>query len=298
MATPLVYDIPTGDTLTRPFSAADDIFQSGAIQSGDIGADVIQSVNIASGQVTSGKIGNEAVSSGNIASGSIGSVHLADNAVQSGDIDANAVSSGNIASGTIGSVHLADEAVQSGDIAVAAVSSGNIASGTIGSVHLADNAVLSGDIGPNAVHSGNIASGVIGEHHLRSGFSVTQAQILIDNTWITAEPISGGRCVAFNTSGQLIQAKADDDTRLPSVGVIDANYASGVAASFIHKGRMTSPFFDFSGHIGGRLFVGVSGELTYTPPQIAGQRVQKIAMASTQSGAFVAPDLDVIKLNS
>lgn len=268
MATPLVYDIPTGDTLTRPFSAADDIFQSGAIQSGDLGADSVNSVNISSGAVVSGKIGDAAVSSGNIASGTIGSVHLADNAVQSGDIAPNAVSSGNIASGTIGSVHLADNAVQSGDVA------------------------------PNAISSGNIASGTIGAVHLASGFSVNVAQYLIDNTWLTAEPISGGRCVAFNTSGEIIQAKADDDTRLPAVGVADGNYASGTFISFVHKGRMTSPFFDFSGYMGKRLFVGISGELTGTPPQVAGQRVQKIAMASTQSGAFVQPDLEVIKLNS
>lgn len=268
MSTPLIYDIPTGDTLTRPFTAADDIFASGAIKSGALGADSVNSVNISSGAVVSGKIGDAAVSSGNIASGTIGSVHLADNAVQSGDIAPNAVSSGNIASGTIGSVHLADNAVQSGDIA------------------------------PNAVNSGNITSGTIGEIHFRSGFSVTTAQLLIDNTWLTAEPISGGRCVAFNTSGELVQAKADDDTRLPSVGVLDGNYASGVAATFYHKGRLSTAFFDFSGFIGKRLFVGVSGELTPTPPQVNGQRVQKMAVASTQSGIFLAPDLDIIKLNS
>jgi hypothetical protein len=237
MPTPLIYDIPAGDTLVRPFSAADNIFASGAIQSGALGADVVNSVNIGSGQVVSGKIGEGAVSSGNIASGSIGSVHLADNAVQSGDI------------------------------------------------------------GANAVNSGNISSGVIGEHHLRSGFAVTIAQILVDNTWLTAEPISGGRCVAFNTSGQLIQAKADDDLRLPSVGVIDTNYTSGTVATFFHKGRMSTTFFNFSGYLGRRLFVGISGELTGDPPQVAGQRVQKMGVASTSSGIFLAPDTDIIKLS-
>lgn len=269
MPTPLIYDIPAGDTLVRPFSAADNIFASGAIQSGALGADVVNSVNIGSGQVVSGKIGE------------------------------GAVSSGNIASGTIGSVHLADDAVQSGDIAANAVHSGTIASGSIGSVHLADNAVLSGDIGPNAVNSGNISSGVIGEHHLRSGFvfTATQAQVLIDNTWLTAEPISGGRCVSFNASGQLIQAKADDDLRLPSVGVVDTNYASGIAATFFHKGRLSTTFFNFSGYLGRRLFVGISGELTGVPPSVPGQRVQKMGVASTSSGIFLAPDTDIIKLS-
>ncbi|MEM3097457.1 MAG: hypothetical protein QXU32_01890 [Nitrososphaerales archaeon] len=246
MPTPLIYDVTTGDTLTRPFTGSDNFLASGAVQSGALGAGAVNAVNIASGQVDY--------------------------------------------------THLAADAVRSGHIAAGAVSSGQIASGQVGSPHLAANAVLSGHIGPNAVHSGNIASGVIGTHHLASGFAVERAEYLGEDTYIAAEPISGGRCVAFDANGNLVMARANNPNRMPAIGVVLDNFTSGSVVDFIHKGRAQSIFFNFSGQLGKRLYVGVSGELTASPPTQSGNIVQRFAVANTGSGAFVAPDLDTIRI--
>ena len=140
------------------------------------GAQGFQGINLISGVITSGYLGNASVVSGSIASGSIGQFHHASGSVTSGHVGNNAVVSGSIASGTIGTFHFSSGGVLSGNIASGqigrnhlssgAVGSGAIASGVVGSFKLASGAVLSGHVGNNAVVSGSIASGQVGTPHL------------------------------------------------------------------------------------------------------------------------------------
>lgn len=298
---------------------------SGNVSSGSIGlvhlaSGTIVPSSLTSGQVTSGFIGDNAVTSGNIASGQVGHFQLSDSSVLSGDVGSGQIASGHLASGLLLSIpaNLSSGQVTSGFIGNSAVVSGSIASGQVASGHLAsgtvlpnyitsggvtsgmlgDSSVLSGSIGSGqiahpmfgsgAILSGDIASGQIGTYHLASGTSVTQAEIVVDSSFVTAELISGGRAVGLTSSGTLQIAMAAVSGRMPAVGVLGENIASGQSATITQKGRSFSPNYNFSGFGGQLIFVGASGTLDGTTPggpTFSGAIVQAVGVAAnTASG--------------
>jgi hypothetical protein len=173
------------------------------------------------------------------------------------------------------------------------LTSGAIASGSLDSAFIASGAIVSGDIGNNAVVSGSIASGQVTTQHLASGTSVTQAEILSDSSFITTELISGGRAVAFTSSGTLQIAMAAIPSRMPAVGVLPTNVASGQPAAIIQQGRSFSTNYNFSGFGGGIVFVGASGSLDTVQTTLSGALIQPIGVvANTSSGQ--TPELFVV----
>ena len=236
-------------------------FASGQIESRHLGAAAVQSVNIAS----------EAILSGSIASGQIGTNHFASGAVQSG----------NIASGQIGTNH----------IAAAAVQSGHIASGQIGTFKFASG----------AVQSGNIASGQIGTYKFSSGATITRTQFsspLVSGTpWalITSEIISGTRAVSISSSGTLQIAMASVSTRMPAIGVVVENVASGISANVYTLGtfQTTSGMSDYSGYLGKAVYVGRSGCVVSTSGSfnsgghLSGDIYQRIGAIFNSGGVIV-----------
>lgn len=200
------------------------------------------------------------------------------------------------------------------------ISSGNIASGQIGNAHLAAASVWSGAVGSGAVMgqagggSFNIGSGTVGTNDLTSGILVTGARygnVFADGLTLQAgEPISGVRAVLYSPfpggvfrSGVIVTAMAAVSGRMPAMGVLFGNVASGalVATSgdlnaiytfgtFILPSGMSD--FAGSGFIGRPIYVGRSGQLvTFSGSWnsggfLSGDLSQPIAM-SVNSGALV-----------
>ena len=91
-----------------------------------------------------------------------------------------------------------------------------------------------------------------------------------DNSYpslLTAETISGVRAVQVDTSGHLRIAMPSVSGRMPAVGIVADNVASGISVIPQIIGLVQFPnggsgqTVDFSGAIGSRIWVGPSGQL-------------------------------------
>lgn len=231
----------------------------------------VPATTLTSGSVQSGHIASGAVKgffgpTRNVSSGTIGVFDFGSGAVIVGAVGSGAIGSGQIASGNIGPFHFASGAVQSGSIGSGAVlgqagaGAFTIASGTIGTF----------DIGSGAVQSGRIASGQIGSYAFASGAVIDRSQYSLQYvsgigrfTVITEEGISGVRAVCLSQSGNLRVAMASVSGRMPAVGVVLDNVASGIQANVFTAGpqQFTSGLGDYSGYLGSVLFVGRSGQI-------------------------------------
>jgi hypothetical protein len=284
---------------------ADNSVQSGTIASGivshfHIGNAEIQSGNLASGVISRFHNASGAVNSGHVASGAIigqagaGAFNIASGTIGTFDIGSGAIVSGRIASGVVGNLHISSGAVTSGRLGVtgtpdgtqflkddfswgapsATITSGQIVSGLVG-----DNAVNSGNIssgaighshvGNAAIQSGNIASGVIGGYNIASGYTPIFTAMFFSGTAateITEETISGVRAVALSQSGNIRVAMASVSGRMPAIGIVIDNVASGIQANVYTAGnfQFTSGMADYSGYLGLSLFVGRSGQIVTT----------------------------------
>lgn len=226
------------------------------VASGTIGV-----FDFGSGAVTAGAIGSGAVVSGNVASGQLGTNHIAAAGIQAGNMASGSVLSGNIASGQIGRFHVASGQLAGFELGSGAIISGRVASGQIGFGHLANG----------AVQSGSIASGQIFTYHFASGATAPRAMFVgpffsgLPWTMITEEIISGVRAVAISPSGNLRVAMASVSGRMPAIGVVIDNVLSGIQADvYSIAGDLPAPgsgLTDFSGYIGGPLYVGRSGHI-------------------------------------
>lgn len=115
---------------------------------------------------------------------------------------------------------------------------------------------------------------------------------LTEISFYTAEAISGGRAVAFTTSGTVQIAMCMQSGRMPAIGYVRDNYASGARATVYRDGRLFntesgSPF-NFSGLIGFPVFVGQSGHaIASGAPIFSGAYVQTIGVSIYESGMLI-----------
>lgn len=230
------------------------------IRSGTVGV-----FDFGSGAVVVGTIGSGAVVSGNVASGQIGRFHIASGRLEGFELGSGAIVSGRIASGQIGFNHLASNSVD-GFFGT----NRHVRSGTVGVFDFGSGAVIAGTVGSGAVQSGNITSGALYTYHFGSGAATTRAQevtpIYSGGLWtaIAAEPISGLRAVCMNQSGQVRIAMASVSGRMPAIGVVFENVASGINVNVhaVGANRITaSGIADYSGRVGDLLYVGRSGHV-------------------------------------
>jgi hypothetical protein len=234
------------------------------ISSGTVGV-----FDFGSGAVIAGAVGSGAVVSGNIASGQVGNFTIASGQVQ-GQAGGGTF---NIASGTIGSL----------DIGSGAIVSGRIASGVVGNFHISSGAVTSGRLGvtnnPTGTNflrddftwqglGGNIGSGTIVQNADASGVSEMTVATLISGynaftSGMTEERVSGVRAVCVSPSGNLRVAMASISGRMPAIGVVFDNVASGIQANVYSFGMFvpSSGMADFSGQGGQLVYVGRSGQI-------------------------------------
>ena len=216
---------------------------------------------------------------------------LASGSVGSGDIQTGGVHSGNIASGQVGSVHLEDGTVVTVDLGSGSVVSGIIASGQIGRFHIASGQLAGFELGSGAIVSGRIASGQIGSFHHASGAKVDVSEWTYDDAFTAGEILSGASIpigVAFTQSGTLQTAMASVSGRMPAVGIITANYASGATVTMIRGGRVYGTAFNFSGWMNQPVYVGRSGQLVASgAPTSSGDIQQVVGVSHQQSGMMV-----------
>ncbi len=257
--------------------------------------------NIASGTIGPNDLAAGGVTSGNIASGSIGHFAIAANAIQSGQIASGAVMGSlgggpfEIASGTIGT----------NDIGNGAVVSGSIGSGQVGHFHVATNTIQSGQVGSGAILGSlgggpfEIASGTIGPNDLAanavqsgniaSGAVITYAHNVTTESFTCTEIVSGVCCVTFDPagSGAVRIAMASVSGRMPAIGVVFENVASGSLCKVIKYGNVMPPSnamgsgVCISGRIGKSLWVGSSGQLV-----VLSGGGPTIGVGATNSGAW------------
>lgn len=122
---------------------------------------------------------------------------------------------------------------------------------------------------PVQIASGDIASGTIGYNEASSGL-VARAALMVaplhsGTPWsiLTEELISGQRAVAISKSGRIRIAMAAVSGRMPAVGVVYENVASGIPANVYTDGafQFLSGMMDYSGYLGQRVWVGRSGQI-------------------------------------
>ncbi|HUX31561.1 MAG TPA: hypothetical protein VMV78_13200, partial [Thiobacillus sp.] len=178
------------------------------------------------------------VQSSNIASGQIGSPHLADGAVLSANIASGQVSSAHFASGTI--LPPASGSIVSGMLGNGSVVSGNIASGSVGLDHLASGVLTnifsgvvgSGDLGAGAVLSANIASGQISSAHFASGTIMPPG-----SGSITSSMLASGTIIPFVLTSGIIGSGLLGDG-----AVVSGSIASGqVSSAHFASGTILPP---------------------------------------------------------
>jgi hypothetical protein len=260
-------------------------FNSGGLLSGDI----TQAIGVAtnSGAAVIGAAASlpfvaSLVYSGSVASGNIGWPHLSVDAVRSGHIGSGAVlgqaggGSFSIASGTIGT----------NNIGSGAIVSGLIASGQVGTNHLSSGCVV----------SGRIASGQIGTNHFTSGAIITYGRADVENAINCQEPVSGLNAVCVTMSSTIALAMAGSGLRLPAVGVVFTNVASGSAVTVILGGKYVPTTAGWaatwSGFTGKPLYVGSGGIVVTQSGLLSGMGVQRLGVA-VSGGIIVNPDVSI-----
>jgi hypothetical protein len=196
-------------------------------------------------------------------------------------VEGSAVGSGWVTSGMLSTDY--DENI--------AILSGSIGSGQVGYDHFVSGSIGSGDFGNASVLSGSIPAADIFDNHFRSGAKIDAAEYCVADGLITAERISGRRCVTVNSSGQMVMAMAGKSGRFPAIGIVVDNVESGYAARRFHKGRVYAQnnIFNFSGGMGtDPLWLGISGEIVVSNQLPGGSGLSQVIGVSTfQSGMIV-----------
>jgi hypothetical protein len=245
---------------------------SGAIQSGNIASGSIQgqagsTINVASGTLAHFDFGSGAIQSGDVASGQLGVYHHQSGIQWSGLVQSGGVGSGAVAGAAGGGYrNVSSGTISTNDIGSGAIQSGQVASGQLGVYHLQSGITTSG-----LYQSGSIGSGQIGTFHFSSGSTVTRAQWtgpFVSGTFasgISEEIISGQCAVCISQSGNLRIAMASVSGRMPAIGVVVDNVASGIQCNVYAAGILQlvvlSGQMTYSGYLGQPVYVGRSGQL-------------------------------------
>jgi hypothetical protein len=164
----------------------------------------------------------------------------------------------------------------------------NIASGTIGKNDLSSGIITSGNlIGSGAILGSlgggtfHIASGTVGPNDLGSGifqFFLAQAGELISGfqaVCVTSGNNSSGLCI--------VNANAGSGLRLPAVGVVTGNFASGAANIQVIYGGVVTPSSGMlaanaSGFAGRNLYAGSGGQIVTQSGLTSGMGWQRMGV--------------------
>ncbi len=224
-------------------------------------------------------------------SGSILHDAIASGVVEWHNLTSGAVRSGTIASGQIGTLHHASGSIFWFLHGSGSVLRAHMASGVVDNTKIADASIL----------SNHIASGQIGTYASASGTTVNRAiftgPFVSGTSWtmLTEEIISGTKAVCISQSGNLRVAMASVSGRMPAIGVVVDNVASGIQANVFSHGvfQVTSGMANYSGRLGQTLYVGRSGNIVSMSGAfnsggfLSGDIYQRIGTAFNSGGVVI-----------
>ena len=117
----------------------------------------------ASGIVGAGDVGADAVDSANIADDAIDSEHYADGSIDNAHIADDAIDSEHYADGSIDNAHIADDAIDSEHYADGSIDNAHIADDAIDSEHYADGSIDTAHIATNQIDETLIKDAFVGD---------------------------------------------------------------------------------------------------------------------------------------
>ena len=149
-----------------------------------------------SGIVGTGAIGADAVDSSNIADNAIDSEHYTDGSIDNAHIADNAIDSEHYADGSIDNAHIADDAIDSE----------HYADGSIDNAHIADDAIDSEHYADGSIDTAHIATNQIDETLIKDAFvgDFTDATVTASDYFIHGDATDSG-----NTKKDTIQGILD-----------------------------------------------------------------------------------------
>ncbi|MFH1484904.1 MAG: hypothetical protein ABIH46_02440 [Chloroflexota bacterium] len=253
---------------------------SGAVIAGRIGSGAIDSLNLmVDGLFTAdatgrAKFADSFIVSAKIGALAVGTPHIAAGAILSGLVGANVLATPHLANQGILSASIGPNALATPHLANQGILSASIGANAMATPHIQNQGILSASFGAGAIGaahvadfglvSGKYASGSITEGSLASGISIDIAETLAESTFRAGGIVSAYECVAImgNTLAKyLLGARANDETRMPSLGFVGASAASGALATILLFGRAGYDAGRVSGKIGDDVFIGTDGYL-------------------------------------
>jgi hypothetical protein len=187
---------------------------SGIVGVGDIGADAVDSANIA----------DDAIDSEHYTDGSIDNAHIADNAIDSEHYADGSIDNAHIADDAIDSEHYADGSIDNAHIADDAIDSEHYADGSIDNAHIADDAIDSEHYAAGSIDTAHIATNQIDETLMKDAFvgDFTDATVTASDYFLHGDATDSGNTKKDTIQGILDLAGGGGSTT--QIAMIDKSY--------------------------------------------------------------------------
>lgn len=228
--------VTAGTIAAAAIRAADAVFETGAIQTADIGDLTVTNAKIGNASITNAKIGNAEITGAKIAGGTITATNIQD----------ATITGSKIAGGTITGSNISGSTITGGNIDNATITGAKIADSTI------TNAKIS-DLSATKINTGTLNAAVVTVTNLDAASITTGA--------FAADRITSG-VISFN--GNSLTLSGSGVTLGGAFAAFIVGSTSINAAQANINGTCIATRFDCK--IGGTTFGGFTGDVSYTKP--------------------------------
>ena len=264
-----------------------------------IPSEVIGTIQLADGSVTTVKIAADAVNGSKIADdsidsehyvdGSIDTQHIADSQITNAKMADDSIDSAQYIDGSIDTAHIANSQITNAKMAVNSIDSDQYVDGSIDTAHIGDSQVTTAKIADNAITTGKILDGTILNADINASAaidatkiadgSVTSTEFQYINTLSSnAQTQINGKLTASNNLSDVTSASTSR-TNL-GLGTISTQDASNVAVT---GGSVTG--------LGEPSVNSDAATKSYVDQAVAGLRTRTIAEAATTGNIDLTADL-------
>jgi len=264
-----------------------------------IPGEVIGTIQLADGSVTTVKIAADAVNGSKIADdsidsehyvdGSIDTQHIADSQITNAKMADDSIDSAQYIDGSIDTAHIANSQITNAKMAVNSIDSDQYVDGSIDTAHIGDSQVTTAKIADNAITTGKILDGTILNADINASAaidatkiadgSVTSTEFQYINTLSSnAQTQINGKLTASNNLSDVTSASTSR-TNL-GLGTISTQDASNVAVT---GGSVTG--------LGEPSANSDAATKSYVDQAVAGLRTRTIAEAATTGNIDLTADL-------
>ena len=264
-----------------------------------IPGEVIGTIQLADGSVTTVKIAADAVNGSKIADdsidsehyvdGSIDTQHIADSQITNAKMADDSIDSAQYIDGSIDTAHIANSQITNAKMAVNSIDSDQYVDGSIDTAHIGDSQVTTAKIADNAITTGKILDGTILNADINASAaidatkiadgSVTSTEFQYINTLSSnAQTQINGKLTASNNLSDVTSASTSR-TNL-GLGTISTQDASNVAVT---GGSVTG--------LGEPSVNSDAATKSYVDQAVAGLRTRAIAEAATTGNIDLTADL-------